>query len=239
MDYLEMLARLGVGSAHPGGYAKTLKQFSERPLPPGANVLDAGCGTGRTACYLAKQNMRVTGVDIRPDMIAKAQKRAEEERVAARFLVADVCSLPFPAQTFDVVIAESVSVFTNAARAAGEYWRVLKSRGELYDREMVQWKPCPAEVEQAVNDFYGVRLMRAQDWRELLEKAGFSHVEFGEHDIFPVDSILDEWEHPDLNQQVDPDAFLDPEIWKTANRYAEIMEQYAEYFGYVLMIARK
>ena len=50
-----------------------------------SHVLDIGCGVGATACYLAEKiGCRVVGVDIREDMIARAEERAEREGVTDR-----------------------------------------------------------------------------------------------------------------------------------------------------------
>jgi SAM-dependent methyltransferase len=45
----------------------------ERLMPPGARVLDAGCGTGRVAIELARRGYQVVGVDVDPRMLAKAR----------------------------------------------------------------------------------------------------------------------------------------------------------------------
>jgi len=47
-------------------------------VPPGARVLDAGCGTGRVAIELAHRGYDVVGVDSDPSMLAVARERAAE-----------------------------------------------------------------------------------------------------------------------------------------------------------------
>ena len=137
MNYLDMLARLGVGNAHPGGYTATLEQLQQWPIPKSSSVLEVGCGTGITACYLAQNGLEVTGLDVRPDMLVKAKQRANELGVKVHYELGDVQCLPFDANTFDVVLAESVSIFTNTRIALSEYFRVLSPGGTLYDREMI------------------------------------------------------------------------------------------------------
>jgi SAM-dependent methyltransferase len=48
----------------------------------GDRVVDLGCGTGRHAVLLAQRGMRVTGVDLSPEMLAIARERAREAGVS-------------------------------------------------------------------------------------------------------------------------------------------------------------
>ena len=66
-------------------------------------ILDAGCGTGENALYLASLGLDVTGVDAAPTAIARAQAKARDRGLdAATFLVADALALETLDQTFDV-----------------------------------------------------------------------------------------------------------------------------------------
>lgn len=133
MDYQDLLAKQGVGSAHPGGFAATIDFLKDVSFLPGSKILEVGCGTGRTACYLAGQGYDVTALDIRPAMLRKARFRAQRQRVFVRWVEGDACDLPFPANQFDILLLESVTVFVDAKRALPEYRRVLRPGGRLYD----------------------------------------------------------------------------------------------------------
>jgi ubiquinone/menaquinone biosynthesis C-methylase UbiE len=77
-------------------------------LAPHGRVLEVGAGPGRLAATLAKlaPDVRVTGVDIAPDMVQRASKLAARSGVADRvaFGVGDVAA-PFGEASFDVVVS--------------------------------------------------------------------------------------------------------------------------------------
>jgi SAM-dependent methyltransferase len=66
-------------------------------------ALELGCGTGTNAVYLAQRGFSVTAIDLSAAAIARAQRRARDERIIVDFLVDDVCNLHAPLETFDFV----------------------------------------------------------------------------------------------------------------------------------------
>ena len=73
---------------------------------PGSTVLEAGCGVGAQTILLAgnSPHAQFVSVDISPDSLAKAQDRVSGAGYTnVTFRQADICSLPFPAETFDHV----------------------------------------------------------------------------------------------------------------------------------------
>lgn len=98
-------------------------------------VLDAGCGTGDTALYLASQGRDVTGVDFVDEAIRRARKKAEERGLPVRFLVKSVLTLDKWDERFATVIDSGLfHVFSDGDRrryVAG-LTHVVKPDGRLF-----------------------------------------------------------------------------------------------------------
>ncbi len=80
-------------------------------LPPGARILDVGCGSGWLSEYFARLGYEVTGIDISDDLIRMARERVErvpydvdhETPLRCCFLTHDIEIKPLP-EKFDAVI---------------------------------------------------------------------------------------------------------------------------------------
>jgi cyclopropane fatty-acyl-phospholipid synthase-like methyltransferase len=67
-------------------------------------VLDAGCGTGDNALYLAARGVTVLGFDVAPTAVATAQRRAAAADAPAEFVLADALNLSRLGRAFDSVL---------------------------------------------------------------------------------------------------------------------------------------
>lgn len=72
-------------------------------LQRGAAVLDLCCGPGRHAVLLARQGLRVTGLDYSRPYLRQARRRARRLAVPVRFVQGDMRGLPFRGE-FDAVV---------------------------------------------------------------------------------------------------------------------------------------
>ncbi len=74
---------------------------------PGGRVLDLGCGCGPASLELARRGHEIVGLDVSPAMIANANKRADEARLAdrCRFECADIAAIELDAHSFDIIVA--------------------------------------------------------------------------------------------------------------------------------------
>jgi len=120
--------------------------------------LDVGCGTGYTACLLAKKyQVDVVAADITPTVLEEARKRIAREKVSDKVKAVEAAAhaLPFPSHTFDAVIVESVLVFCEKAKVSSEVYRVLKPGGIFGDNEVTYIKPPPAQLRSLASKLVG------------------------------------------------------------------------------------
>ena len=67
-------------------------------------VLDAGCGTGEHTLMAAERGASAVGIDTSPRAIRRAEKKANERGLSARFVVGDALDLRSLGEQFDVVL---------------------------------------------------------------------------------------------------------------------------------------
>jgi ubiquinone/menaquinone biosynthesis C-methylase UbiE len=70
--------------------------LEELHLPPGAAILDVGCGTGRHAIPLAQRGYAVTGLDLSSEMLARASRASQAVGVTVEWVRADAARFSLP-----------------------------------------------------------------------------------------------------------------------------------------------
>src|SRR5262245_59204052 len=105
----------------------------DRGIRPGAEVLDAGCGTGRYAIELARRGYVVQGIDLSPDLIQVATRAIGDSTGRASFTVGDIAHLP--AARYASILCRGVlnDVTDDAGRDAvfAAFSETLQSNGVL------------------------------------------------------------------------------------------------------------
>ena len=186
--YLDMQAEIGI-SKHQGGLPATRQLLGLCHIEHAREVLDVGCGIGVGPAYIARtHDCRVVGVDLSPKMIEWARQRARGEGVADRveLVVADLLGLPFEADRFDVVVAESVLAFVDdKAAAIAELVRVTKPGGYVGLNELVPLAEMPDDLAQVASDM-GSKILNAHDWQALWDGSGLTDRVVKIHRLDPV-----------------------------------------------------
>ena len=131
-----------------GDYAAVAEVIDEVPprdllarmnLAPGLEVLDVATGTGNVALQSALAGAQVVGVDLTPELLAIARRRAEDHRAAVEWVAGDAEDLPFEDERFDRVLSTFGVQFAPRHRiAAQELARVCRPGGRI---GLVNWTP--------------------------------------------------------------------------------------------------
>ena len=104
------------------------------PIPPGAAVVDLGCGRGRHAIPLSRRGYRVTGVDLSEKMLRLARERAEKEGASVEWVREDMREFVRPG-AFDACLSlfSSYGYFDDEEnqKVLGNVGRSLKEGGVL------------------------------------------------------------------------------------------------------------
>jgi SAM-dependent methyltransferase len=167
--------RIVPSETSPGIVALHLKRYEfARPWCEGADVLDAGCGVGYGAAYLAPHARTVVGLDRAEEAIAVARSRYTAPNT--EYVEGDLLALPFPDAAFDVVCAfETIEHVDDPAAMVAEAARVLRTDGRL-----IASTPHVLRTDhEPANPFHRVELAPA-DFEALLRRS-FGTVElYGE-----------------------------------------------------------
>jgi arsenite methyltransferase len=129
------------------------------PMGEGAAVLDIGCGAGVDsiiAAELVGPSGSVTGIDLVPEMLAKARENARLAGVddQVTFQESSAEQLPFPDNRFDVVISNGVfNLVVDKPKALGEVFRVLKPGGRFRLADQVLAGELPKETQARVENW--------------------------------------------------------------------------------------
>ena len=118
-----------------------LRWIEDLSLPPGARVLDLGCGAGYTAVALARQGYRVDALDGAQTMLDMTASRAHAAGVMLTTSIGDAHELKFDQGTFDLVVALGVIPWLHSPhKALSEMRRVLKPGGFLIVSTDNRWR---------------------------------------------------------------------------------------------------
>jgi SAM-dependent methyltransferase len=167
-------ADLGLGCGNPQAIAE---------LTPGETVLDLGSGAGFD-CFLAAKRVgrtgRVIGVDMTPEMVAKARDNARRvEATNVDFRLGEIEHLPVLDSSVDAILSNCViNLSPDKAAVFREAFRVLKPGGRLAISDVISIRAMPDELAKNIEAYTGCVAGAAQEavLRELLVAAGFENV---------------------------------------------------------------
>lgn len=168
-------ANMGLGCGNPQAIAA---------LQTGETVLDLGSGGGFDVFLAARKVGRegfVIGVDMTPEMIAKARNHAEQfELQNVDFRLGEIEHLPVADETVDVIMSNCViNLSPDKAAVFGDAFRVLRKGGRLAISDVVNVTPMPEEFAEDIAVLTGCAAGAAsvQEIEALLQQSGFTDIE--------------------------------------------------------------
>jgi arsenite methyltransferase len=159
LGYLpELLARVPERSAE--SFAGVANPFSLGELAPGEDVLDVGCGAGLDSLVAAQMvgpAGSVTGIDMTPEMLAKARASADELGSGnVRLVEGEAEQLPFADESFDVVISNGVvDLIPDKEAVFSELHRVLRPGGRIQLADVTIQRPVSEEGKRNIDLWTG------------------------------------------------------------------------------------
>jgi arsenite methyltransferase len=167
-------ANLGLGCGAPLAHAA---------LRPGETVLDLGSGAGFDAFLAAREvgpSGRVIGVDMTPEMLARARDNAERAGHGnVEFREGRIEALPLEDASVDVVISNCViNLVPDKGAVYREIARVLRPGGRLVISDVVLAAPLPPVVADSVAALTGcvAGASLREDYLALVRAAGLADV---------------------------------------------------------------
>jgi SAM-dependent methyltransferase len=129
-------------------------------LTEGERVLDLGSGAGTdslVAAQMVGDRGRVTGIDMTPEMLAKARRAADEMGIAnVEFVEGEAERLPFADESFDVVISNGViDLIPDKDAVYSELHRVLAPGGRIQVADVTIQNPVSDEGRRNIDLWTG------------------------------------------------------------------------------------
>jgi len=186
-------------------------------LEPGQTVVDLGSGGGMD-CFLAAAQVgqagKVIGIDMTPEMIARARSNQEKLGITnVEFRQAAIEDIPLKDNSVDVIISNCViNLSADKQKVFQEAFRILKPGGKLVVSDIVIDGHLP---ESIVNDLSAwasclAGALTVDELVSLLENSGFVEIRV---QPYPRNSAL-----------VDPNTNQDPSQCNHANKSREDAE---------------
>ena len=156
-------------------------------LQEGQIVLDLGSGGGFDvfqAGERVKAPGRVIGVDMTPEMLAKARKNIEQYRKRTgldnvEFRLGEIEYLPVPDASVDVVLSNCViNLSPDKPQVWREIFRVLKPGGKVAVSDLALLKPLPDNIREMASALVGcvAGAVLVDETRAMLKKTGFTAI---------------------------------------------------------------
>ena len=204
--------------------------------PPGSTVLEAGCGVGAQTILLAGNSPQTqfVSIDNSPESLAKAKERISEAGYTnVTFLPSDICSLQFPAETFDhVFVCFTLEHITDPLVALDNLRKVLRPGGTITviegDHGSAIFYPDTQEAHLVIDCLVslqrqaGGNALIGRELEHLLAKSGFVDIYISPRQTYASQNIPHSSEAvkkifiamiEGVREQAIAGGLADPDVW--------------------------
>lgn len=195
------LASLGKTRLRPGGVEASDWLIGNANFSSSSHVLEIACNMATTSIEIAKKyGCHIIAIDMDDKALANAQNNVDNAQLShlIQLTKANALSLPFPDNTFDVVLNEAMlTMYADKAKAklVKEYYRVLKPGGLLLTHDIMK-KNNDVNRDNLMGVVKSnVAPMFKHEWHDLFINIGFSEVKVKSGDMSlmsPIGLIRDE-----------------------------------------------
>jgi len=158
-------------------------------------ILEVGCSTGYITRYVAQKfDCDIIGVDLSELLLDIAEEESRKTNLNnVSFKCANVESLPFSDNTFDIVYGEAITALVpDPLKVLNEYKRVLKPGGKIATLDLFGKESLSDELVEETNEIMSkvlgtmIAIRSLQEWKGILKESGFSRVRVDDYydDLF-------------------------------------------------------
>jgi SAM-dependent methyltransferase len=204
--------------------------------PPGSTVLEAGCGVGAQTILLAgnSPHAQFVSIDISPESLGRAQERVSEAGYTnVTFRLADICSMQFPAETFDhVFVCFTLEHIPDPLVALDNLNKMLRTGGTITviegDHGSAIFYPDTPEAHRVIDCLVilqrqaGGNALIGRELEHLLAESGFVDIYISPRQTYASQNIPDSSEAvkkifiamiEGVREQAIAGGLADPDAW--------------------------
>lgn len=231
--YFDLLAALGIEFAHPGGFELTKYVLSILPINNSTKILEVGCGAGNTTKHIYKKyGNKNTVIENNIEMLRKTKINFLKENIPVQIVKGNAERMPFLNKSFDIILSESVTAFTDLNLSLKEYHRVLHDLGLFVAIEMSIERHLSGFEENEIKSVYGVRrILTELEWIDWLNKNNFKTVRIIGGNVIANTK----------NSQIPPNNIsnLSNELQNKFIEHQRILHKYKHILGYRIFLCEK
>ncbi|NET57767.1 MAG: class I SAM-dependent methyltransferase [Symploca sp. SIO2E6] len=251
MTYVEFISFIRETNRCPGGKNTIRKILQNTFINSASKVLELGSNTGFTSLEIARvAKCHVVGIDVVESAVIESCRELSNDvpdiQKLVKFEVGSALNIPYPDNTFDlVVVGGATSFIENKQQALEEYYRVLRPWGFLSVTNLYYHEVPPETVVQNVSAIIGIKIesWNAEQWLELFNtNTLFETYLFEKHRLNPQSSERIS-EYVEYFLKKDHLCSLPTDVKNTIRRRwrqtIDVFNENHKYLGFMLTIFRK